>query len=127
MEKQSTITHKDLWNNILPFIGMNDYFNLEICNRNFRSILQNHYLLQTNHLKDSSFPKSPKKTFFSIYKNSIVILNGDEEFNTLEESEEFKISNQDSSEKIKPKRERVNSQTICSTQKCQENTIFSQE
>jgi len=127
MEKPSSITHRDLWNNILPYIGIDDYFNLEICNTNFRSILHNYYQLETKHLKESSYPKNPKKTFCSNYKNSFVIFNVNEEFNTLEESEELKTANRDLLEKIKPKRERFNSQNVCSAQKNQENTLFFHE
>jgi hypothetical protein len=131
MEKKSSLTHKDLWNNIFPFLEMSDYFNLELSNRNLKNIINTYYQLKTKNLTNSTFQKNTKKIFFSVYKNSFVVFNVRDEFNSLEESEQIKSTNEDNknyehknSKKFSIKSKLVdNSQTIHSSQ---ENTLFSQ-
>jgi hypothetical protein len=127
MEKNSSFTHKDLWNQVFQFLDMCDYHALELCNRNFKNILNNYYLLMTKNMTNSSFHKNPKKLFFSIFKNSFVIYNVKDEYNSLEETEQFKSSNGEVSDNKKSRKLSTpfveNSQSI---QTSQENSLFCQ-
>lgn len=130
MEKKSSLTHRDLWNNIFPFLDMSDYFALELCNRNIKNILNTYYQLKTRNMSHSKFLKNSKKIFFSVYKNSFVVFNVKDEFNSLKENEQLKSTDDNkNNEKINTKNLPIksklvdNSQTIHSSQ---ENTLFSQ-
>ncbi len=103
MEKKSSLTHKDLWNNIFQFLEMRDYLAFEICNRNFKNVLNNYYNLKTNKITHSPFQKNSKKLFFSVYRSSHVVFEVKDEFNSLAENESFNNTIETSKETTKSK------------------------
>jgi len=127
MEKKSSFINKDFWNHVFPYLDMCDYFALELCNRNFKNILNNYYLLKTRNISNTSFNKNQKKIFFSIFKNSLVVYNVKGEFNSLEETEQFKTSTLEGNENKKLRK--LSNQFIENNQtttKIQENSLFCQ-
>ena len=127
MEKKSSFINKDFWNQVFPYLDLCDYFALELCNRNFKNILNNYYVMKTRNISNTSFNKNQKKIFFSIFKDYLVIYNVKGEFNSLEETEQFKTSSVEGNENKKLRK--LSNQIIESnqtTKKIQENSLFCQ-
>jgi hypothetical protein len=84
--KTQWIGYKDLWNDIFKFLDINDYFNLELSNKNIRAKMLTYYQLKTKNLPITNiYGKNYKKIFFSKYFTSFVVYNIKEEgYNLLE-------------------------------------------
>jgi hypothetical protein len=83
--------------------------------------------MKTRHISNTSFNKNQKKIFFSIFKDYLVIYNVQGEFNSLEETEQFKTSSVEGNENKKLRK--LSNQIIennQTTKKIQENSLFCQ-
>ena len=74
---------------IFKFLDVNDYFNLELSNKNIRTQLLTYYKMKTKNLQSNIkiTEKNIKKLFLSQYLNSFVVFNVQLEFNSLEQIE----------------------------------------
>lgn len=127
MEKQTLFNYQGQWTDIFDFLDVNDYFSLELSNKNIRNQLLTYYKMKTKNMEPAQNQKSLKKLFLTKYMNSFVVFNVMQEFNSLEENI-LKSNNEEVHSKKKKEKEVSvfidNARTCVSSQK---NCLFSQE
>jgi cell division protein FtsL len=130
MSKQ-ILNNKGVWQDVFKFLDINDYLNLELSNKNFRTQLLTFYQMKVKTIKPElqNFPnkeKNLKKVFLSTYMNSFVILRIKSEYDGYEANQkqltlEDQISKNSSS---------INNGMFVAnnhTSSCFENSLFNQE
>jgi hypothetical protein len=91
MEK-NVISNDKIWNDIIKYLDINDFFNLELSNKSLRSRVTKYYKETTEQFNEKSL-KAIKRLFFSMYYNSFVVFNVREEYCATKEEETKKVSN----------------------------------
>ncbi len=131
MSKQF-MNNKGAWQDIFKFLDINDYLNLELSNKNFRSQLLTFYQLKLKLIKPEVFDfkskeKNLKKIFLSSYMNSLVTFSVHSEFDGYE-SNQRKISLD--YDQINKNSSHINKGKFIGNQhtsSCSENSMFNQE
>jgi hypothetical protein len=130
MSKQ-ILTNKVVWQDVFKFLDINDYLNLELSNKIFRTQLLTFYQMKIKSIKPElqNFPqqeKNLKKVFLSTYMNSLVIYRIKSEYDGYEANKK-QLTLEDQISKISSS---INKGMFVSnnlTSSCLENSLFNLE
>lgn len=145
MSKQ-IMNNKGAWQDIFKYLDINDYLNMELSNKNFRTQLLTFYQLKVKFIKPElqhfqqfqSKEKNLKKVFLSSYLNSLVTFSVRSEYDGYESNVsnqkqinyEDEINKNSSNISKSSKIIQINKGKLISNQhtsSCLENCLFNQE
>jgi hypothetical protein len=91
MEK-NVVDNEKIWSDIIKYLDINDFFNIELTNKSLRSRVTKYYKDITDQFNEKNL-KAIKRQFFLMYYNSFVVFQVREEYCKEEEKKATTISN----------------------------------